>query len=212
MNESPRNESSESTRQRGSIDGRLERAKDAALGAHDDHPSLGDEIGEATGGIAGVLLGAGIGSSAGPIGTLIGGIAGAIGGWWTGRAISEAAEKLSAEDDAQFRAHYDSSPNRLHDRDYDDVRAAYFLGHIASQNPNFVDRQFTEVEPELARGWRASPKRPYEWEQVREFASEGFRRGGERRSWTDQRKNIRADEVERRSFEERRGDEFGEVF
>ena len=53
----------ENVAQRGSTDGRIERAKDAALGPHRGDPSLGDEIGEATGGIAGALLGAGIGSS-----------------------------------------------------------------------------------------------------------------------------------------------------
>src|SRR5436305_10681369 len=57
--------------QHDSTDGRIERAKEAALGPHTGQPSLADEIGEATGGIAGVLLGAGIGSSAGPVGTLI---------------------------------------------------------------------------------------------------------------------------------------------
>src|SRR5947209_19244864 len=82
-----------------SIDGRLERAKDVALGAHDTPPSHADELGEATGGITGVLVGAGIGSAAGPIGTLIGGIAGALSGWWAGRAVSEAAGTLTHEDD-----------------------------------------------------------------------------------------------------------------
>src|SRR5204863_10198288 len=137
---------------RGSTDEGIERAKEAELGPHRGDPSLGDEIGEATGGIAGALLGAGIGSSAGPVGTLLGGVAGAIGGWWTGRAIAEAAEKLSAEDDQDFRAHYESSTERISDHSYDDIRGAYFLGHIASNNPNFVDREFTEIEPELARG------------------------------------------------------------
>lgn len=193
--------------ERGSIDGRLERAKEAALGPHEGAPSLADEIGEAAGGITGVLVGAGIGSSAGPVGTLIGGIAGAIGGWWSGRAIAEAAEKLSSEDDAEFRAHYESSPRRLADRQYEDVRAAYFLGHIASHNPNFVDRQFDEIEPELARGWRDCPERPCDWEQIRPFAGEGYRRGVERRSWADRRANYRQAESERRSFEERRDDE-----
>lgn len=197
----------EVARERGSIDGRLERAKDAALGPHDKHPSVGDEIGEAAGGIAGVLLGAGIGMSAGPVGTVIGGIAGAIGGWWTGRAIAEAAENLSSEDDEVFREHYESSPERLADRSYDDVRAAYYLGHIASQNPNFLAREFEEIEPELARGWRGCANPPCDWEQARPFAREGFRRGTERRSWTDRRVNYRRDETERRSQKERRQDE-----
>lgn len=203
-------EREEPVAERGSTDGRIERAKDAALGAHQGEPSLGDEIGEATGGVAGVLLGAGIGSSAGPVGTLLGGIAGAIGGWWTGRAISEAAEKLSAEDDKEFRTHYESSTERMADRSYDDLRAAYFLGHIASANPNFTDREFTEVEPELALGWRGCPDRPCDWEQARAFVGEGFRRGAERRERTDRRTIERADELERR-LAERRDEDHGEV-
>ena len=196
---------------RGSIDGRLEQLKDA-LGGHDSNPSVGDEIGEAAGGISGVLLGAGIGSSAGPIGTLIGGIAGAIGGWWTGRAIAEAAEKLTREDDEEFRKHYESSPERAAGGRYEDVRAAYLLGHIASHNPNFVDRQFEEIESQLERGWDDCAERPCSWQQVRTFAGEGYRRGVERRSWADRRTNYRSDELERRSSAERRGDEHEEVY
>ena len=193
-----------------STDGRIERAKEAALGPHTGEPSLGDEIGEATGGIAGVLLGAGIGSSAGPVGTLLGGIAGAIGGWWTGRAIAEAAEKLSGDDEAEFRTHYESSDSRVADRPYDDVRGAYYLGHIASQNPNFVEREFAEVEPELERGWRECPDPPCAWEQARPFVSEGYHRGAQRRERTDRRTIERVEALERR-LEERRAEGFGEV-
>jgi hypothetical protein len=160
-----------------STDGRIERAKDAALGPHNTPAGLGDELGEATGGISGVLVGAGIGSAAGPIGTLIGGIAGAIGGWWTGRAVAEAAGSLTREDEDYFRAHYDSVPNRPADRAYDDVRPAYYLGQIASHNPNFRERQFTEVEPELERGWAAHAEKYGNWSAVRQYANEGFNRG-----------------------------------
>lgn len=164
-------------RYRDSIDGRIERAKDAALGAHDSHPSLGDELGEATGGISGVLVGAGIGSAAGPVGTLLGGIAGAIGGWWAGRAVAEAAGALTREDDEYFRAHYDAQPNRAADRAYDDVRPAYYLGHIASRNPNFARQEFTDFEPELAQGWTPQSDRHGSWQAVRSYAEEGFERG-----------------------------------
>jgi hypothetical protein len=197
--------------ERGSIDGRLERVKEAALGDHRGKPSLGDEIGEATGGIAGVLLGAGIGSSAGPVGTVIGGIAGAIGGWWTGRAIAEAAENLGPEDEAAYREHYESSPARLADRGYDDVRAAYYLGHIASHNPNFTDREFEAVEPELADAWNRCGGTPCEWTQARAFVGEGYRRGAERHTTPDRRALERADELERR-LDVRRAEESGEVF
>ena len=176
-----------SDREVDSIDGRIERAKDAALGPHDDHPSHADELAEAAGSISGVLLGAGIGSAAGPLGTLIGGVAGAIGGWWTGRAVSEAASALTQDDESHFRRHFDAQPNRPADRAYDDVRGAYYLGQIASHNPNFTEREFTEVEPELERGWSAATDRQGSWESVRTYASEGFARGRSRRTAADQK-------------------------
>ena len=162
---------------RDSIDGRIERAKDVALGRHHAHPTLSDEIGEAAGGVSGALLGAGIGSAAGPVGTLIGGIAGAIGGWWAGRAVAEAASSLSHEDEEYFRSHYDSLNERPADRAYDDVRGAYYLGQIASHNPIFVEREFTEVEPELERGWAPYADKYGAWPQVRDYAAAGFSRG-----------------------------------
>lgn len=187
-------------RDRDSIDGRIERAKDAALGAHDDHPSLGDELGEATGGISGVLVGAGIGSAAGPIGTLIGGIAGALGGWWAGRAVAEAASALTHEDEAHFRGHFDSLPARPADRAYDDVRPAYYLGQIASHNPNFVERQFTEVEPELERGWSSYADKYGSWTAVRGYAAEGFSRG-----------RSKLDDAARRALAQQEGRTEGEL-
>ena len=162
---------------RDSTDVRIERAKDVSLGRHHAHPTLGDEIGEAAGGISGALLGAGIGSAAGPVGTVIGGIAGAIGGWWTGRAVAEAASSLSHEDEEYFRSHYDSLNERPADRAYDDVRGAYYLGQIASHNPNFLEREFTEVEPELERGWAQYADKYGAWPQVRDYAAAGFSRG-----------------------------------
>lgn len=165
---------------RDSTDGRIERAKDAALGGHASDPTTADEVGEAAGGISGVLVGAGVGSAAGPVGTLIGGIAGAIGGWWAGRAVSEAAERLGEDDEAYYRRHYESQPDRPADRTYEDVRGAYYLGQIASHNPNFVAREFTEVEPELERGWAAYADRYGTWTTVRDYAREGFSRGRSR--------------------------------
>ena len=163
-----------------STDGRIERAKDAALGAHHGHATHGDELGEATGGISGVLVGAGIGSAAGPVGSLIGGIAGALTGWWSGRAVSEAARALTHDDDAHYRAHYDTLSDRPADRAYDDVRGAYYLGHIASHNPNFTAREFTEVEPELQRGWEQHGDVAGSWTAMRRYAEEGFSHGRSR--------------------------------
>jgi hypothetical protein len=119
---------------------KLERAKNQALGKHDDNPGVADHIGEAAGGIGGVTAGAAIGSIAGPIGTVIGGIAGALGGWWTGRAVAEAATAVTTDDDNYYRSHYETSATRLADRTYDDVRPAYHLGHVASRNPDYRGR------------------------------------------------------------------------
>ncbi|HEY4219549.1 MAG TPA: hypothetical protein VGM67_20575 [Gemmatimonadaceae bacterium] len=172
--------SNSADRSRDSVDGRIEQAKDAALGAHNSPASHGDELGEATGGIGGVLVGAGIGSAAGPVGTLIGGIAGALGGWWAGRAVSEAAGSLTHADEAHYRAHYDEQSDRPADRAYDDVRGAYYLGQIASHNPNFTAREFDEVEPELERGWASYADKYGTWKTVRPYAAEGFSRGQSR--------------------------------
>jgi hypothetical protein len=161
-----------------STDGRVERAKDSALGSHDSNPSHLDEAGEAAGGIGGVLAGAAIGSMAGPVGTLIGGIAGAMGGWWTGRAVTEAASTLTKEDDEYYRKSYESSPNRLADRTYDDVRPAYHLGQVAAQNPDYANKEWSSVQADLQRGWNADHARKYgDWNTVSSYAGEGYKRG-----------------------------------
>ena len=183
-----------------STDSRIERAKDVALGKHHAHATVGDEIGEVAGGISGVLLGAGIGSAAGPVGALIGAIGGAIGGWWAGRAVAEAAGSLSHEDDEYYRAHYDSVPDRPADRAYDDVRGAYYLGQIASHNPNFIEREFTEVEPELERAWAQHEDEYGKWPTVREYAATGFTRG-----------KSKLDDEARRAIAENEGRTAGEL-
>ena len=160
-----------------SIDGRIERAKDSALAKHDSNPSHLDEAGEALGGIGGVLTGAAIGSAAGPIGTIIGGAAVAIGGWWAGRAVTEAASKLTADDDEYYRGEYDRSTNKLADRAYEDVRPAYYLGHIAAENPDYANRRFSDVQSDLQRGWSAEhAKKHGDWTTVAPFANAGFTR------------------------------------
>lgn len=156
-------------------DAKLERAKDNALGKHDDHPGVADHVGEAAGGISGVLAGAAVGSLAGPVGTIVGGIAGAMGGWWTGRAVAEAATTITGDDDSYYRKHYETS-SRLADRSYDDVKPAYYIGHMASRNPDYNSRSFDAVETDLKRGWTSDSKRG-SWEQMRGYAQEGYSRG-----------------------------------
>lgn len=138
-------------------------------------PSTADQVGEAAGGITGAVAGAAIGSSAGPVGTVLGGIAGAIGGWWSGRALAEAAEDITASDDEYYRAHFAQS--RDSQREYDDARRAYYAGDVAAANPDYAS--FDQVETELSRGWNEIGAG--EWQAVRGYASVGFSRGRERR-------------------------------
>lgn len=157
-------------------DSRVERAKDQALGKHDDSPGVADHVGEAAGGISGVVAGAAVGSAIGPVGTILGGILGAMGGWWTGRAVAEAATAITSADETYYRRHFDSSPGRFGTRTYDEVKPAYYLGHIASRNPDYRDRSFEDVETDLRRGWTTDSKYGA-WDDVRGFAREGFTRG-----------------------------------
>ena len=157
-------------------DPRVERAKDKALGKHDDSPGVADHVGEAAGGVSGVVAGAAIGSALGPVGTIHGGIAGALGGWWAGRALAEAATAITAGDDIYYRRHFESSPTRFGSRTYDDVQPAYYLGHLASRNPDYRNRSFEDIETDLRRGW-TSDRKYGAWDDVRGFANEGFARG-----------------------------------
>lgn len=145
--------------------------------SHTDSHTTGEEIGEAAGGVSGVVAGAAIGSLGGPVGTVVGGIAGAIGGWWAGRAVAEAAEGYTAEDDAVYRNRYESSPDRLADRDYESVSPAYRLGHLAAQNPDYRGRPFTEVEADLRRGWNGVADKTHgAWDTVRAYANDAYDR------------------------------------
>ncbi|MDQ2666396.1 MAG: hypothetical protein M3Z05_10335 [Gemmatimonadota bacterium] len=162
---------------RNTTDGSIERAKDKALGAHDSNPSHVDEAGEAVGGIGGVLAGAAIGSVVGPIGTIIGGIAGAMGGWWSGRAVTEAASTVTKTDDDYYRGNYESSSSKMADRSYDDVKPAYHLGHVAAHNPEYANKNWNDVSSDMKRGWSADNAKKYgEWSAVSGYASEGFTR------------------------------------
>ena len=147
-------------------------------------PSTADQVGEAAGGISGVFAGAAIGATAGPVGVLLGGIAGAIGGWWSGRAISEAAESITPDDEEHYRTHFDgASERRVRDRrqSFDEVRGAYYLGDFAAANPEY--RTFVDVERDLATAFRTTGTQLGDWETLREYISAGFERGrGRRRS------------------------------
>ena len=153
---------------------RDESRKDDGILRHDDNPSTGDEIGQAVGGVSGVVAGAAIGSVVGPLGTVLGGLAGGVGGWWAGRTVAEAAQKFD-EHDETYRSAYESRKDRLADRSYEDVRPAYQLGHIASENPDYNGKNFETIETDLQRGWTNDLRaRHGDWSTVKPFAEEAY--------------------------------------
>jgi hypothetical protein len=133
-----------------------------------------ETVGESAGGFLGATTGLAIGATAGPIGAVIGGLAGAVGGWWAGREIADA---ITTDDDAAFRRHFESTPERLSDRSYDEIRPAYVAGHLAGRNPEYADRSFESVESDLRCGWNADVAQQCgEWPAVRGYARAAFDR------------------------------------
>lgn len=124
--------------------------------------------GATAGAAAGVVVG-------GPIGAAIGAIAGAVGGWWVGHA-SVVAGDWTDHDEAYYREHHRglAGPD---DRTFEVSRPAYHLGHIASRNPDYRERRFDDVEPELRHGWTGEMREKYgTWDAVRDRVRVGYER------------------------------------
>lgn len=133
-------------------------------------PETGREIGEGVGGVAGIATGAAIGSLGGPVGTVIGAIAGALGGWWTGKEVSQAATAYTEGTDTHYRNHFNALPRESRGRftSFDEARPLYQTGYLAAQNPEYRNRSFDQIEPDLKRGWNKDLERQYgSWNDVR---------------------------------------------
>jgi hypothetical protein len=142
-----------------------------------DEATAGKVAAEGVGGAAAGAAGAAIGAMAGPVGMIVGGLAGIVGGWWAGKAAVESSKHYTPDDDRHYRETYESSPSRIADRSFDEVRPAYQVGHLAGRNPDYQGRDFDAVESDLQRGWTDEVRRQHgEWETARPFARDGFTR------------------------------------
>jgi len=79
------------------------------------------------------------------------------------------------DDDALFRSHFEHV-NRLADRSYEQVRAAYQLGQAAGVDQNNTGLSFGDIEKDLENGWLNVRVTGGDWSSVREFALAGFDR------------------------------------
>ncbi len=148
----------------------------------DDGNVVGNLVGEGVGGTAGIAAGAAVGALGGPVGMVIGALAGAVGGWWAGRSVAEGVHDYTDDDDRFYRQHHTTTRRDLADvsttRDYDDVRPAYQLGHLAGRNPDYSGRSFDDVETDLQRGWTNDVAAKHgDWTSVRPYARDAYDRG-----------------------------------
>ncbi|MDB4877600.1 MAG: hypothetical protein JWM41_4046 [Gemmatimonadetes bacterium] len=91
------------------------------------------------------------------------------------RENDPAAPGFTDGDDRFYRSHFQHA-NRLADRVYEQVRAAYRLGQSAASDPRVAGRSFEEVEKDLENGWLNVRTSVGDWASVREFALIGFDR------------------------------------
>ena len=128
-------------------------------------------LGAAGGAVAGAAVGT---VTLGPIGTIVGAIAGAIGGGWTALAAG-APTHYGSDHDRDYRAHYESDRQRLADRPYEWARHAYQLGYLAARNPDYANRDFEAIEPDLRHGWTDDVRAGHgEWQLARSYARDAF--------------------------------------
>lgn len=97
----------------------------------------------------------------------------------TGASTGDARENdprdagFTDEQDRVFRSHF-QHVNRLADRSYEQVRAAYELGVRAAREHGKSGRAFEEIEKDLEGGWLSVRVSGGDWASVREFARAGF--------------------------------------
>jgi hypothetical protein len=137
------------------------------------HPSEEEQATTAGGGASGIVgmaAGAGVGLLLGPVGAVIGALAGGAGGWWAGKQTVAAISEFDNDEDMYRRMHDAESAQHS----YDDVRHAYVLGHLAGRNPDYLDRDFRAVEPDLRDAWQRAHQHGETWDSLRPYVDRGF--------------------------------------
>lgn len=133
-----------------------------------------ESVGEAVGGLAGKAAGRATDMAMDVASSLIGAAGEALGGWWSGADPSRVAQSFTGETDRNCREHYRGRRAGASD-DYESARPLYQFGYVARHNPEFRNRSFREVEPELERAWKGEPTSRYgSWSEVRDYVGYGY--------------------------------------
>ena len=133
-----------------------------------------EKTGEAVGEFAGRMMGKAGDTAVDLTGRMFDSMASVLGGWWSGDDARTAANGFGDEHERECRRHFDSTPARG-SMSYESTRPLYQFGHVARQSPEYRNRSFTDVEPELRRAWESAPgsSRP-EWSTVRDYVGFSF--------------------------------------
>ena len=126
------------------------------------------------GGIAGAAGGAVIGGViGGPVGAAIGAAAGAIAG---ASAADQIQDELDPKlEEAYWRENYMHQPYYKSGDKYESYLPAYRFGWESASRPEFANRKFEEVEPELQKNWKGN------WGTDRLIVRDAFMRVGLKR-------------------------------
>lgn len=162
-----------------------------------------EKIGEGVGGLAGQAADMGLNW----LNTMFGST---LGGWWAEAGRQQPARPFGEEEDRESRQHFEATLRgdstgqggvraegevraegrptsggqgsaQGGGRTYDSTRPLYQFGHLAGQNPDYQNRSFEEIEPELRRGWGEEQSRKYgSWPEVRGHVEFGYSRAARR--------------------------------
>lgn len=164
------------------------------------------KIGEGVGGLMGQAADMGMSW----LTTTFGAGMGSLGGWWSQAGRRQPERPFGEEEDRECRRHFEATLQGEADdrggmraegevssesrpasggkgggqggrRTYETTRPLYQLGHLAGQNPDYQNRSFDEIEPELRRGWgEEQSSRHGSWPEVRGHVEFGYSQAGRR--------------------------------
>lgn len=133
-------------------------------------------VGVAGGGTGGALAGAAVGGAiGGPIGAAVGGAIGAVAGGLGGKAAAEAVNPTN--ESTYWQREHKNRPYVRKDVGYDFYEPGYRYGWEAASRPDFANRSFEAVEPDLERNWSTyrGPSTT-EWRDVRDATRDSYER------------------------------------
>ena len=146
----------------------------------DRNEGMFEQAGKTMGEVAGRIAGQATDAAMNLTGAVFNSVASMLGSWWTSSDANRAAESFSGESEASCRNHFQA---RSSGRDYATSRPLYQFGHVAGANPDYQNRSFSEIEPDLRRAWESSAQTQHgKWDDVRDYVGFGYgtqRRGTE---------------------------------